>query len=255
LQNLKLIITDLDRTLLNSDKKISDYSKKVLTECRSRGLKLAFATARPKRTIYPFLGNLEIDALIEHNGAGVYIGEKLISCYVIPPDTKDQVVLDLQKIFPSSKISVEIGDINYANFDLPKEWHPYIKTDFTNLPPKSANKILLGISNSDDIKKLSAYIPAGLYFEISENILAMIMNKNAKKWTAVKAAANYFNIKTTEIVAFGDDYNDIEMLKQSGAGVAVLNAIPEAKAAADFITDTNDNNGVASWLEANVLSL
>ena len=54
-------------------------------------------------------------------------------------------------------------------------------------------------------------------------------------------------------VAFGDDYNDIEMLRDCGIGVAVANAIPEVKTAADYICDTNDNDGVAKWLEERVL--
>lgn len=52
------------------------------------------------------------------------------------------------------------------------------------------------------------------------------------------------------VIAFGDDHNDIEMLRECGVGVAVANAIDEAKAVADYICDTSDNDGLARWLEA-----
>ena len=62
-----------------------------------------------------------------------------------------------------------------------------------------------------------------------------------------------FCISSDEVVAFGDDYNDIKMLQYCGAGIAVANAIGEAKSAANFICDTNENDGVAKWIEENIL--
>ena len=66
------------------------------------------------------------------------------------------------------------------------------------------------------------------------------------------AIANEFNIDKSEIVAFGDDMNDKEMLVSMGSGVAMGNAIEEVKVIADYICDTNDNDGVAKWLDENI---
>jgi len=57
----------------------------------------------------------------------------------------------------------------------------------------------------------------------------------------------------SEITAFGDDLNDIDMLEFSGISVAMVNALDNVKAVADYICDTNDNDGVAKWLEENLL--
>ena len=79
------------------------------------------------------------------------------------------------------------------------------------------------------------------------------MHKDATKANAVAALSRYWNIAQSEIVAFGDDLNDIDLLTYAGVGVAVANALDEVKAVADDICDTNDNDGVAKWLEENVL--
>ena len=69
----------------------------------------------------------------------------------------------------------------------------------------------------------------------------------------IKSLATYFNINLVDIVAFGDNGCDIEMLRGCGIGIAVDNAIKEAKAIADYVCYSNDNDGVAKWLELNVL--
>lgn len=68
------------------------------------------------------------------------------------------------------------------------------------------------------------------------------------------AIANEFNIDKSEIVAFGDDMNDKEMLVSMGSGVPMGNAIEEVKMIADYICDTNDNDGVAKWLDENIIT-
>ena len=75
------------------------------------------------------------------------------------------------------------------------------------------------------------------------------MSSEASKWTAISNLANKMNIKTENIIAFGDDTNDIEMINNAGIGVAMGNAEEQLKSIADFITDTNQNDGVAKFLE------
>ena len=78
-------------------------------------------------------------------------------------------------------------------------------------------------------------------------------DKKADKWHGIEALAKHTGIDLSCIAAFGDDYNDIEMLNKCGIGIAVANSIDEAKAVADYICDTNDNDGVAKWLEERIL--
>jgi len=78
-------------------------------------------------------------------------------------------------------------------------------------------------------------------------------NRDALKWNAAAAIAEYYKFSTDEFIAFGDDKNDLEMLAKCGTGIAVKNAIDEVKAAAKYICDTNDNDGVAKWIEERIL--
>jgi hydroxymethylpyrimidine pyrophosphatase-like HAD family hydrolase len=68
-----------------------------------------------------------------------------------------------------------------------------------------------------------------------------------------KKLSEYYKININNIAAFGDDVNDIEMIKKCGIGIAVENAIEEVKNNADYICGNNENNGMAHWIEQNIL--
>lgn len=83
--------------------------------------------------------------------------------------------------------------------------------------------------------------------------MIQIMSTEATKWNGIKAMLEAVGIRQDEAVYFGDDYDDIEPLKNCGVGVAVSNAIGEVIEAADFITESNDEDGVAAYIEKNLL--
>jgi len=100
---------------------------------------------------------------------------------------------------------------------------------------------------------IEARLDDDLHLKVARDGLGQIMHKSATKANAVAALARYWNIAQSEIVAFGDDLNDIDLLIYTGVGVAVANALDEVKVVAKHICDTNENDGVAKWLEENVL--
>jgi len=253
--DIKMIVTDLDRTLLRTDKTISNYTANILRRCRERGIKLAFATARPRRTVVHFLGDFATDALILHNGAVVTAGDKVLSSYGIGAETCRRILHSISRDYPDTTLSAEINDLNYSNFDMKQTW-PYdngVISDFTDLPNHPADKITIGVSSHAGIDRYAAYLPGDLYIQMCDGKLGLIMHKSATKWAGIQDVSAHFGIPTAQAVAFGDDYNDITMLQGCGTGIAVANAIDEAKAAADFICASNDDDGVAKWLEANLL--
>ena len=83
--------------------------------------------------------------------------------------------------------------------------------------------------------------------------LCQIMNSESSKWMSVKSLTEKIGIKTENIIAFGDDYNDFDMIKNAGIGVAMGNAEQTIKQISDFVTDTNNNDGVAKYIEKNIL--
>jgi len=252
--NIKMIVTDLDRTLLRTDKSISEYSADIFNRCRERGIKIVFATARPVRTVKHFDIDISTDALILHNGAVIYVADELLCYYGIAPDIRDRILSSISKDYPTTTISVEIDDVLYANFEVDPEWE-YVRSDFTNLPDKPADKIIIGVPSAEYIEWFEKHIPEDLYIEMSsgDHSLGLIMHRSATKEAAIKTVAVHVGIAMADIAAFGDDYNDIKMLRDCGVGIAVANAIDEVKAAADYICDTNENDGVAKWLEERIL--
>ena len=107
------------------------------------------------------------------------------------------------------------------------------------------------MKESGDIGILRSILPENTYLEIAEGTLGMIIHEDATKIKGVLAALSALGVRAEETAAFGDDLADIEMLRVCGFGVAVENALPEVKAAADFVTGANDADGVAKWLEGN----
>ena len=76
----------------------------------------------------------------------------------------------------------------------------------------------------------------------------MINDKNATKKNALEVIQKYFNVSKQNTISFGDDYSDLEMFKNSGKGVAMGNAISELKQIATYVTDDNNNNGIANFI-------
>jgi hypothetical protein len=154
------------------------------------------------------------------------------------------------------KIVSQIGGVHYANFVLPDEWKDTVSnweiTDFSK-HNKDAAKLFTYDLTPEDIAFITEILPEDLYMVIAVDGVAMIMHKNATKSKAVAVLADLWGIKETEIAAFGDDLNDIDLLTHVRFSVAMDNALDEVKAAARYVCDTNDNDGVAKWLEENVL--
>lgn len=82
---------------------------------------------------------------------------------------------------------------------------------------------------------------------------AIIVHKKANKGYATKKAAKIFDIPLSQVIAFGDDVTDIDMLKIVGTSVAMGNAIPILKKASKYVTETNDKDGVALWIKEHLL--
>lgn len=253
MSEIKMIVTDLDGTLLREDKTISERSLHAIMSCRAKGIKVIFATGRGGSA--DAFAPIELfDGYIFMNGAIAYIGDKLIYSKLM----QIEKVRDLLVAANDAGIntSVERNGIHYANFNVTKKWPwiPYYEeTDFRKLDIEVEKAS--AIAETPEVRELvTKYMPDGAYAVFSRDDLAMVMHKDAVKSKAVAAMAEYWNIRRHEIVAFGDDINDSDMLRYCGIGVAMENALDEVKTAADCICESNDNDGFAKWIEENVLA-
>ncbi len=255
-KNIKILAIDLDGTLLRGDKTVSGYTLDVLRRCMASGIKIVFATARPARAVRLFLGELPCDGLICHNGAVMFAGgTRLLRSAAIPFPRAEALLKYWARAYPDSRICAEFNDRLYTNFDVGLYWK-YTEstiTDFTGLPKLPAEKVIIQVRTPAEADELSALFGDDLYGFVGDGDLMFIMHRDAKKSTAVGAMAAHFGLDISQVAAFGDDTNDIDMLAACGIGVAMANATAAAKAAADVVALSNREDGVARFVEERLL--
>ena len=244
---IKMIAVDLDRTLLHSDGSVSAYTKRVLAQCRAAGMKLALASARPMRTMKPYVESLEADGAACCNGAYIWTMEEETH-RSLDRGAAERFLRRVQDAYPESDISAEIDDTLYANFEIP-QWHPTLVPDWTHLPKGEVRKLLLTYAGEAHLGHVRTLLEPGMQLSVANGKLIQVQSSEAGKWNALSLLAARWGIQPSEMICFGDDWDDLEMISRAGWGVAVGNALPEVKAAADEVTASNDRDGVAKALE------
>ena len=252
--DIKMIVLDLDGTLLRDNKTISDYSISVIEKCREKGIKVIFATVRGTVGENVVPAKL-FDGCIKKSGAVAYDGSKLVYKRTMPIDNVRDLLLACDK--SGIKICVQNGDegIHYANFNVSDVWKDktyYKKANFAELNFE-VDKIYAITETPSDMDVIKSNLPQGVYIFTCRNNLTFISHEEAVKSKATAALSEHWGIKQEEIVSFGDDLIDIDILQYCGVGVAMGNALDEVKSIADFVCDTNDNDGVAKWIEERIL--
>jgi hydroxymethylpyrimidine pyrophosphatase-like HAD family hydrolase len=145
--------------------------------------------------------------------------------------------------------------MHFSNFDVGKVWQEIERWKIVDFSTHDVDieKINVDSVTAEIEAFINQYLTGDMYLSVARDGLGMIMHKDATKSKAVAGLARIWGVSQSEIAAFGDDTNDLDMLIYAGAGVAMGNALDEVKAAADYICDTNENDGVAKWIEENVL--
>lgn len=244
---MKAVITDLDRTLLHTDKSVSDETIRVLKECKEKGILVVVATARPKRAIVQHQEKIGFDALITLNGAGISVNSREMN-YSIP---KNSVLKMLQKLedIDGAVISLETDKGIFSDVDIPL-WQPIVYEKLSESPlPDVFYKIIVSSDKTDLHECMDRILEEDTYVSVADGVLFQIMNKQATKWNGIRLLLDSLGISPEEAVYFGDDNDDIEPIKKCGLGVAVSNAIESVKEAADIVIKSNDEDGVACFLK------
>lgn len=245
--NIKTIVVDLDRTLLHTDKTLSAYTVKVLRACKETGMQIMVATARPLRTAKQYCEMIDADAMVVSNGARV-INRNQQTDHGI--SRKSAVhLLNALKRHPDLRITLETGDVAYSNKPI-VDYETIISDDLASIAKvEGALKILVGLDSEETLMVVTKELTKDLYYTIANGHLLQIMSKSATKWNGIKAMLEIGNCIPEETAYFGDDHDDLEPIKMCGMGIAVSNGIDEVKAAADYIAESNDADGVARFVE------
>lgn len=274
------IILDIDGTLLSDNKEITAATKKALIRTQENGIKLILASGRPTTAMQQYAEQLEMDKyhglIVSYNGAKVIdcqTNEELFSQALTVSEGK--AVLEHIKQF-DVKAMIDKADYMYVN-NVFNCFVPY-RGEEINIIEYESRSGNFKLCEKDDLAAfldypISKILTAGDPAYLQENYQAMMapfkdtLNcvftadfyfeftaQGIDKAKALHTVLEPMGISAANLIAFGDGHNDITMVHYAGKGVAMQNAVPELKEAADMVTLSNNEDGIADLLNSLVLS-
>jgi len=253
-ENCKLLLFDLDGTLLRTDKTISQVTLKALHSCREKGILIGVSTSRGEQNALSFIEELQPDVLITSGGALVkYNGEYIYRAEFSKEETRRMISIAREVCGIDCEITIDTLDSHYWNYRIdPKKqdhsWGDSIYTDFKDFE-ESSLKMCVEIFKDSQARKLQKLLNECDCIRFSDGYWYKFTKKTATKEKAIMEVCSVCGIKVEEIIAFGDDYADIGMLELCGEGVAMGNAIDEVKEKANRVIGSNDEDGIAEYLD------
>lgn len=276
---MKLIATDLDGTLLNSRKEISKENITAIKYAESNGIKVIIATGRSYFDAHSICKRAGISTyIIGSNGASIHtpLGDQISSVPMSKgdvqdiihclenhnlyyevytnkgiytfPDKKEILYIELSKASPENP-QLNISLLQKDLETLSAQFGYYSVDNYNNILERDEKHYKIFTLSFDEVKRKAgidsfinmehlSLVSSGDYnFEIS--------SQHASKGNSLEKLSSILGISPEDVMAIGDSYNDVSMLKTAGCGVAMGNANDEIKGLCNIITDTNDKNGVA----------
>lgn len=254
--NCKMLLFDLDGTLLRNDKTISARTMSALNECRKRGILIGVSTSRGEANCMTFLQKLKPDLLISSGGALARYKETYICREDFSEEETARMISAARSVCGEEcEITVDTPEGHFWNYKqntlkTDPSWSGSIYTDFRDFSHRSL-KMCVEILDPEQVEQLKNLLPDCDCARFSDGEWYKFTKKTATKEQAILTFCEASGISAEEITAFGDDYVDIGMLKLCGLGIAMGNAIEEVKEAADRVIADNEEDGIAEFLEEN----
>lgn len=255
----QVLAIDLDDTLLDSNGIIGQATVTMLEAWRASGRHIVVATGRPPRSVVGALPPVLDDVhWICYNGAEVRYRNRTIFTDSMEPDVARCLVEWALVALDGWRIGIERDDVLYLNrrLDIDKQYvhveniadvcrGPIAKVLFSN-GALNRSAVSEPTDYFADLDPLLAGLPPGVRPMLSRRYrLAQFMSATADKAVALGYVVNSLGCRLDQVVAFGDDVNDVDMLRAAGLGIAMANAVEEVHRVADRVTATNDEEGIA----------
>lgn len=261
---IRAIAFDLDDTLLRSDLTVSDYTVDVLRRAADRGIIILPASGRTRDSMFPTVQRIGCaDAFISCNGADVWTSDReLIMQELLPVALAHEVARYAAdrgvycQTYSPSRFYFSVDNEYAASYANSSSLEGEFVGDLTAFIQRPVTKLLM----MDTPEKIAAM------YEEAKTIFAgrasMTCSKpyflecnplKATKGNALKWCADHFGFRMDELLAFGDSLNDVSMLAAAGIGVAMGNAREDVKAMGFPVCRTNDEDGVARYIEEYIL--
>src|SRR5699024_4292337 len=267
---IKLVAIDLDGTLLDDNKKISKKNQDVIKKEKAQGIKIVICTVCPLRGITPYLETLDLlepgdfsitfnGGLVQRNDTGKVMDKAALSFGELKELIKLSQQLDLPLDVLSDDVVLQLPtSLQYQS--IYQQLNPLLLFEKTRIDELTENRLynkaVVAIEETY-LDQQIALIPRKIHekFEVikSRKNLLEFMPKGIDKAYGISLLMKELGITSSEVMAIGDEENDLPMIRFAGVGVAMDNAIPAVKAAADKVTVSNQADGVAKVIEDHVL--
>lgn len=267
MNNIRMLLLDMDGTLLTDDKRITARTIQALKQAHDEGYWIGLASGRPRwlleRSIKEYQIEAWIDGCIGLNGAHIWDRglNRFESLSPLSRADVEMIVAGSTAVAANAVAYDEVGVYarewdetsqwmadyfavpQYLFHDMPSEY-PYMKIEIIRKAPAytEAEWDVLRSIGSDSCEAIASSEASMEYLPIGRS-----------KCTGAQLLASWHNWALEQIVAFGDQDNDVPLLKAAGIGVCMANGSSNAKAAAKYITGSNEEDGVAQWIETHVL--
>ena len=266
----RLIISDIDGTFITSAGRVTDRLRRVIVRAVESGAHFGLATGRPHRWLIPVLEQLPIAPVcVCANGAVVYdpASDRVLHAYELAPAAMAEVVEVAERVLAGVPHGYGVERVGSSALDPEEEcfivtpeynrdaWDSQFGvTDTQTLISQPAAKLLVRCSSMTSAQMFELIAPevdpelAHVTYSMDEGLIE-VSCPGVNKAAGARSLAERYGVTAADAVAFGDMPNDLELLRWAGVGVAMGNAVPMLHDAADHVTATNDEYGVAQVLE------
>ncbi len=261
----RLLALDVDGTLLTDELHITPATREAVRQVISQGVQVVLASARGPKALYSIIAELEITGL-----AICYTGA--LTCRLYPDQHIAAEVVNEQRMSLSSarlvlsnaqELGISIGwftgelwyipgwDLALHHESMITGVTPIVDTDLMifNEAPHKLQAIVGETALLPRLNALASMLPSDCVGQFSYETYLEIIHRGVDKATALLALGQQLGIVPSEMVAIGDMDNDVAMLHMAGLGIAMGNAPVNVQAEADWVTDTNNQDGVAVAIE------
>ncbi|MDD4968907.1 MAG: Cof-type HAD-IIB family hydrolase [Paludibacter sp.] len=266
--NYKMLVLDLDDTLLRDDYSISGRNKELLMKAQKQGIKVVLASGRPTPAMMRYAEELKLEQydsyMISFNGATITSmknNETLFETSLTKTEIHSLYDFSIENnvhiITYSDKGVISETESKYIDVEIKLTGIPHYKVDsFKSEITTSAVKCIL-LEHPDYLKEVEIKLKAersDLSVARSKPFFLEVMPRGIDKAASIDLLANKLGIKQSEVIAVGNAGNDLSMVQYAGLGIWVDNVSPELRHHADYIVASNNNDGVAEVVERFILN-
>ncbi|EGJ27162.1 Cof-type HAD-IIB family hydrolase [Streptococcus porcinus] len=271
---IKAVFFDIDGTLLNDRKNVQKTTQQAIQSLKKQGIMVGLATSRGPGFVQPFLENFGLDFAVTYNGQYILTRDKILYQNQLPKsliyrviryasDKKKEVSLGTASGLAGSRI-IDMGTSQFGQVVssiVPRGMVTTVESSFKNLirrvKPQSFNNLvtimrepiyqIVMVASTQETTEIKEKFPHVKITRSSPYSIDLI-SLDQSKIKGIERLGEMFGFELSEVMAFGDSDNDIEMLNGVGVGVAMGNADDLLKAGASFVTASNNNGGISKAL-------